>query len=159
MVIGISGKIGSGKDTIGKIIQYLILENQRKLQNDIYFIEEFNTEWGYNSYQDNNFKVKKFADKLKDIVCLLIGCTREQLEDREFKEGELGEEWWYYQVDSYKGKSNIFPYIGASKHIQDECKLTKLTPRKLLQLLGTDAGRDIIHPNIWINALFSTYKS
>ena len=32
-----------------------------------------------------NSEIKKFADKLKDIVCLLIGCTREQLEDQEFK--------------------------------------------------------------------------
>ena len=37
--------------------------------------------------------------------------------------------------------------------------LVKLTPRKLLQLLGTDCGRDIIHPNIWVNALFADYVS
>lgn len=157
MVIGISGKIGSGKDTIGTIIKYLIVEEQRKLNNRE-SLGKFNSEWVYNTYEEVNFEIKKFADKLKDIVCLLIGCTKEQLEDREFKEKELGEEWWYYQVDSYKGKSDIFPYIGASKHIQDGCKLTKLTPRKLLQLLGTDAGRNIIHPNIWVNALFTKYR-
>jgi len=32
-----------------------------------------------------------------------------------------------------------------------------MTPRKLLQLLGTEAGRNIIHPNIWVNALFADY--
>jgi len=76
---------------------------------------------------ETNIKIKKFADKLKDIACLLIGCTRADLEDREFKEKELGEEW------------------------------DGLTPRKLLQLLGTEAGRHIIHPNIWVNALFADY--
>lgn len=32
-----------------------------------------------------------------------------------------------------------------------------LTPRKLLQLIGTEGGRDLIHENIWVNALFSSY--
>ena len=36
--------------------------------------------------------------------------------------------------------------------------INKLTPRKLLQLLGTESGREIIHPNIWVNALFADYK-
>ena len=30
-----------------------------------------------------------FADKLKDITCVLAGCTREDLEDYDFKENEL----------------------------------------------------------------------
>ena len=34
-----------------------------------------------------------------------------------------------------------------------------LTPRLLLQLLGTECGRNIIHPNIWVNSLISEYKS
>ena len=34
----------------------------------------------------------------------------------------------------------------------------KPTPRMLLQLLGTECGRDIIHPNIWNNTLFNDYK-
>ena len=39
------------------------------------------------------FKNVKFADKLKDCVCILLGCTRSQLEDREFKESYLSSEW------------------------------------------------------------------
>ena len=54
---------------------------------------------------------------------------RDDLENREFKERELGEEW------------------------------DGLTPRKILQLLGTEAGRDIIHPNIWVNSLFADYTT
>jgi len=34
----------------------------------------------------------------------------------------------------------------------------QLTPRKLLQLIGTECGRNVVHPNIWINSLFSDYK-
>jgi hypothetical protein len=32
------------------------------------------------------------------------------------------------------------------------------TYRKLLQLVGTDAMRDVIHENVWVNALFADYK-
>ncbi len=86
------------------------------------------------------------------MVCLLIGCTREQLENREFKNKELGKEWWYY-----KGRNNtLIPFNDDSKRSSED--LIKLTPRKILQLLGTECGRQIIHPNIWINALFTDYK-
>ena len=120
-LIGISGKISSGKDLAGKILN--------DLSGDI-------------------FENKKFADKLKDMVCLLIGCTREQLEDREFKEKELGEEWRQYFNDDYDlvcEKESTFSSL--------------LTPRKLLQLLGTEAGRQVIHNNIWVNALFADYDT
>jgi hypothetical protein len=33
-----------------------------------------------------------------------------------------------------------------------------MTPRLLLQLIGTECGRDIIHPNIWVNSTFADWK-
>jgi len=33
-----------------------------------------------------------------------------------------------------------------------------MTPRLMLQLLGTECGRQIIHPNIWVNSLFADYN-
>ena len=143
MVIGISGKINSGKDTVGEIIRYLIS----------YQINGGN--WSYPNgfksniqYTESKWEIKKFADKLKDIVCLLIGCTREQLEDRGFKETPLGEEW-----------RNLFDKNDKiTLHKDLEGYSSVLTPRKLLQLLGTECGREIIHPNIWVNALMSECK-
>ena len=138
-LIGISGKMGSGKDTVGKVLQYL---SSRTLERK----------------SDN--QIKKFADKLKDIACLLIGCTREQLEDREFKEKELGEEWVAYKVFTQKYHYNEYKLFNnresaesfAFQHYGSDIKgrvvTIKLTPRLLLQLLGTEAGREIIHPNI-----------
>ena len=157
MIIGINGKIGSGKDTIGKIIQYLTNPFDRDLKTS------FNIDEDYSA--GNNWEIKKFADKLKDIVCILLNCTREQLENREFKEKELGKEWWYWKVysDIRNDKFELIPYNGEDgfydrKSTYEGHRLIKLTPRLLLQLLGTECGRQIIHPNIWINALMSEYK-
>lgn len=33
-----------------------------------------------------------------------------------------------------------------------------ITPRKFMQLLGTDFGRKMVHPDIWVNALLNEYS-
>lgn len=156
MIIGISGKLQSGKNLLGAIIQFLT-ENKEEIK---FLKENNNTDFDiiqmYYKRQINstNYQIKTFADKLKDIICLLIGCTREQLEDIEFKEKELGEEWWYCKKwNTGLEKYSLIPLNEA----EDGLEIVKLTPRKLLQLIGTECGRNIIHPNIWVNALFSDY--
>lgn len=109
MIIAISAKKQHGKDTVANIIQ---------------------------EYTNNKFKIVKFADKLKDFLCTLINCTREDLENEEFKNKPLGEEWDFIDI-----KGNI----------------NKMTPRLLLQKIGTDGLRNNVHNNIWINATFSKY--
>jgi len=148
-IIGVSGKIGSGKDLVGSIIQYLTISKKHNL--DITYDKYL--ESIYPEVLNQTFKIVKFADKLKDIVCILLGCTREQLEDRVFKETELGEEWWYYT--RYNIMYNYNDYKGDLSNMY----LIKPTPRLLLQLVGTEYGRRIIHPNIWVNATMSDYKS
>ena len=148
-ITGISGKLNSGKDTVGEIIQIITNSPHFTDQGVLSFIgrEKLNPKW----------EVKRFADKLKDIVCMLLGCSREQLEDREFKEKELGEEWWYYKDSLFTER--MLPYTD-NRELEDDLTyyIIKLTPRLLLQLLGTECGRQIIHPNIWVNALMSEYK-
>lgn len=146
MLISVSGKINSGKDTIGKILQILLNNPHLNNEDVLSFLKK---DINFDSPYYKTWQIKKFADKLKDIVCVLLGCTREQLEDREFKEKELGEEW--DRIISSDGKV----------HLPDDypdLEYSKLTPRLLLQLLGTKCGRNIIHPNIWVNSLMSEYK-
>lgn len=156
MIISVNGKINSGKDTVGQIIQFLTTPNGFGGMDIMTFLKKYE-----GKKVDTTFENKKFADKLKDIVCLLIGCTREQLEDRKFKEKELGEEWWY-AVESQGEKKYLVPYLELNKFMDkkyiDTLTITKLTPRKLMLLLGTECGRDILHPNIWVNSLMSEYK-
>ena len=146
MIIGISGKINSGKDTVGKILQYLTYTKNNRMSFESFCL--LKDRW----YNFKDWEIKKFADKLKDITCILLGCTREQLEDREFKEKELGEEW-SYQIDNL-GKGN---FLIDGLNIPKDDRMY-LTPRKLMQLMGTECGRQIIHPNIWVNSLFADYR-
>jgi hypothetical protein len=165
-LIGISGHKNSGKDLVANMIQYLTSSYYPKMEFLQYLKEN------KQSVTDSSFCIKRFADKLKDIVCILLGCTREQLEDRDFKEKELPEEWWcwkvyldtkYYYHDyelvPFTGELDVYKQLHESPENFFGHELVKLTPRLLLQLLGTDCGRNIIHPNIWVNALFVNYPS
>ena len=166
MLIGISGKIGAGKDTVGKIIQYLV-GNLNK--TDISF-EEFSRRLpDLPKDYKTPIEIKKFADKLKDTVCLWTGCTREQLEDHNFKDTEIGPDWIRYAkaigFGDRDGQRIMWSNTCTKEEYEEEYKINwqtaykiNLTYRHLLQLLGTECMRNTIHLNGWINALFSEYK-
>lgn len=130
-IIGINGKISSGKDTVGQIIQYLVCESKdtlapyQKFEDLVKQIQEFGLAPISNKIQ-SGWEIKKFAGKLKEIAALLTGCTIEQLEDQEFKKLDVGPDWG-------------------------------MTYRELLQKLGTEAMRNGLHTNVWVNALMADY--
>lgn len=145
MIIGISGKIGSGKDLTGSIIQYLT--------SDMYKIDNFTfQEWlNYGKTQEqyeHNWEIKKFAGKLKQIASLLTGIDVKNFEDQEFKKTLLGEEWGTVQKIPL---NSIPPFADIDFNIM-------MSVREFLQKLGTEAMRDGLHQNVWVNALFADYK-
>ncbi|RUP42192.1 MAG: hypothetical protein EKK63_02525 [Acinetobacter sp.] len=71
MIIAINGRIGHGKDTVGKLIQQ--------------FLVQHNSFWA----------IKKFAGKLKTIAFLLTGVPEEKFEDQEFLNSEMPSCWNY----------------------------------------------------------------
>jgi hypothetical protein len=101
-LIGISGKIGSGKDTAAATL---------------------------NALSNNRYEVKKFAGKLKQIAGLLCGVDPIWFESQEFKLEHMPGEW------------------GG------------MTYRTFLQRLGTEALRDGLHTQVWVNALFADEQS
>lgn len=115
MIIALSGRAGSGKDTVGEIIQYLT-----GVDADGKFSKYLN--WSHSS----NFEIKKFAGKLKVIGSILSGVPVEYFEDQDFKKLPMSLEWG-------------------------------MTYREFLQKLGTEAMRDGLHTNVWVNALFADY--
>lgn len=89
MLIGVTGKAGSGKDTFAK-----------------YFIE------------NHNFFRYSLADPIKRMIEAGFDLTPDIWDDREKKEKEI--DW------------------------------LSLSPRYLAQTLGTEWGRDWIHPDLWL---------
>lgn len=82
MIIGISGKIGSGKDTVATMIQFLIeferiTVQEKSYQQRLSLYQEYIEFMDETSPKQRGWEIRRFADKLKDIACLLIGCTRE----------------------------------------------------------------------------------
>lgn len=166
MIIGISGKIGSGKDTVGKIIQYLTSGYPSSKSYDEY-LEDIKKRNDYPEF--HKWKIKKFAGKLKQVISLLTGYSLEDLEKQEIKDTVLGEEWRrffftekisniripksFYGIHSNE-KDALKTIIGTN-HLDLGNEIP--TVRTILQEVGTDAMRNVVHPNIWINALMSDY--
>ena len=89
----------------------------------------------------NVWEIKKFSGKLKEIASILTGIPKEKFEDQEFKKSMLGAEWMTHGLDYDQ-------MIGWTK---------PMFVRDFLQLLGTNAIRDNLHKNAWVNALMSDY--
>lgn len=117
MIIGISGYMGSGKDTIASIIQYYGILRK-----------------------DYSWSIKKFSFKMKKIASILTGIPEEKFEDQEFKKQPLSRDWTY-PID-----------------FSNEEKWVEMTVREFLQKLGTEAIRNSLHENAWVNALFADYR-
>jgi hypothetical protein len=125
MIIGISGRMGSGKNTVGDIIEKICLTNEGPL-----------------------FEQKSFAGKLKQRASLLTGIPVEKFEDQEFKKSLLGDEWGVV-------KDNPLNAIPVFEDVQFN---HLMSVREFLQKLGTEAMRDGLHTNVWVNALFADYR-
>lgn len=151
-IIGISGKIGSGKDTVGHIIQYLTADIQYKIPFTIMNTDETMVDrWDYLG----NWKIKKLADKLKECVSIITGIPRKDLEKEEVKNSNLPEEWDIYKYMAPNGE--YFAYGVKDQYKEIPYIIQPTTIRIFLQKFGTEVGRQI-HPDTWVNALFSDYK-
>lgn len=136
MIIGISGKIGSGKDTLGTMLQGVA-----DGYPDDFIIERVKA----GGFHPNHvsYEIKKFAGKLKQVTSIITGIPVEDLENPAIKHSELGEEWDLLILNKYDKEGNNIK--------------TSYTVRKMLQRIGTEAMRKQIHPDVWVNALFADY--
>ena len=139
MIIGINGYAGSGKDTVGTIIQYLKAKPQNTSLEDVLDFPLTHQWW----LEDmSTWEIKKWAGKLKSIASMLTGIDKSKFEDQEFKKTNLGSQW----------DCNPPGKVGTVYR-------QPMTVRDFLQKLGTDAIRDGLHTNAWVNALMADYKA
>ena len=168
MIIGVSGKSQSGKDTIAKIIQYLTTNIKHSYRFLDFIDATVNYEIDINL--SSNWEIKKFADPVKDIVCIITGCTRDQLEDIDFKNSKLPDEWirYGYADGFYRDREDntVMNNVQCSKEkYEEELRVNwqtaykhHATYREVLQFIGTDLFRNKLHEDTWVNALFNSYK-
>ena len=135
-IIAISGKKQSGKDTTAKILQFLAyvdqLHAQAKAQGETIELPSYLEFLEFNDAVTQPIQIKKFAGKLKNIVAELLSCNVSNLESEDFKNSKI-------------------EYIST----EDKC----ITPRYLLQYLGTDVLRNSINKDIHVNLLLNELKS
>jgi hypothetical protein len=143
-IIGVFGYAGSGKDTVGKLIQYNMSRSRIPIEE---VIENYsNNEWWME--EQSGWEIKKWAGKLKYIASIITGIPVDKFEDQEFKRTNLGPEW-----NITKNYESDAPWIAEGGESYEE----PMTVRDLLQILGTEAMRDGLHKNVWVNALMADY--
>ena len=99
------------------------------------------------SNNGNMYIQKSFGYKIKQIASILLNIPIEKFEEQDFKKTLLGEEWGTI-------KENPLNSIAPFKDI----KFNELiSVRQFLQKLGTEAMRNGLYDNVWINSLFSSY--
>lgn len=156
MIIGINGKMGHGKDTVGEIIKTIDSKN--------------------------SWEIKKFAAKLKEIAHLLTGIPKEKFEDQDFKSAFLPEVWNKHALVSIDSRKNppekiiqdmgstiaeitlskrkferVTRLKGLEGFVKTEIIQHPFSVREFLQLLGTECVRNTLHKNAWVNALIADY--
>jgi hypothetical protein len=107
MIIGLVGFIGSGKGTVGDILE------------------------------QKGFTKDSFAKPLKDACSVMFGWPREMLEG----DTEVSRKW--------REEPDAFWSEKFGK---------EFSPRLALQLMGTEAGRNVFHKDIWVTSLLNRSK-
>ena len=146
MILGINGRIGSGKDTVGKIIQYLIANNNLPKIMQYNSLEELDN--GIEKF--SNWEIKKFATKVKEIATLLTGIPTEKFEDQDFKNTFLDSHW---NKEVFENKTSL----DKDNKAYNKSIVKPMTVREMLQTIGTEAMRNSLHPDTWVNALMCYY--
>lgn len=86
---------------------------------------------------ENGFVKDSFAKPVKDAVSVMFGWPRELLEgDTEYSRK------WREEPDSFWSEKF--------------CR--EFSPREALQLMGTEAGRNTFHPDLWVISLLNRSK-
>lgn len=152
IILGISGKKQSGKDSVSNYIKNMALKEVYKLKFD--FMQLDNGEIvTHNNYDIDNFtkfspliENYPFADTLKETCINIFGLTEEQC----------------WGTDDQKNTLTRYKWERLPQSIRD-CKKEKrdsvfLSARELMQVFATDIIRNMFGEDIWVNASINKIK-
>jgi len=170
ILIGISGKMNSGKNYAALIMQHTMKHAPYNSP-----LEQFLKNAASYNVKDygegiSNLKAIAFADSLKQVAGLLLGVNPLKFNEREFKDSKLSKDWdlvaptiliteadletFLTKEEAAKTlKENYVEMIGSPGYYYPNHMMAFYTGRSLLTSLG-DALRGI-HPNIFVNALLN----
>lgn len=146
MIIGISGKAQSGKDTVARMINIYKFRDSSKNNFDTiseeYLLKKLNNDYFDNYY----FKKHSFADILKECAALILSCD---INDFYTTEGKNSLSGVTVREPTLKSHSGLY---------SSDIRTFELTKREILQRFG-NALRKEISPNIWVDALLKQYDN
>lgn len=146
MILGVSGKKQSGKDSICKIIQALDIYTE-DYGTPIDFVKECLLTARLDELElfrdiTSRWEKHSFAEKMKECAAIILNCSVESFEQENFK-------------------NQVIPWI--TEDVQTltadgfgEFNAVPITVRKFLQKFGTEVGRSIDN-DLWVKALFQDY--
>lgn len=146
-IICIQGLKNSGKDSAADMLQYL-MNKPSWMHNYWMYKYKFS-----NSY---NWKIVHYADKLKEVVAILLNVTVDDLNDRNFKEQcyvdfTTLELFWKEEITN---SDKILTDTKFNKEIKRlDMNLTRnyyLSVRQVLQFIGTEVLRHFLGNELWI---------
>lgn len=148
-IIGVSGQLGSGKDTVAEhlihehgFVRMALADPIKRLGYHLFLFTEQQL-WGASQYrnaEDARFFQDSPAWKEAEGRLSILGI--------DFCRSVLGTD---DVDDAYKALIHWFFWL-KTEH-------PNLSPRIMLQTLGTEWGRESINPDIWINALISQART
>jgi hypothetical protein len=157
-IIGIGGHRGVGKDTVAKMINYILYTGITKANYDDYFKKSVLVQ---NKCAN---RIIHFGDKLKDCVSLIFNIDRGFFDNHEYKDDlwynlktkkfqQLGDWSWTIDIDDLR-KEPLADIIGKLPNRTHP--VIKL--RTLLQYFGTDICRHYFGDNIWVDSAINKAK-
>lgn len=155
-LIGICGKKQTGKDTVAKMIAYIIRKGVTQASYN---------EWAklFDNEETKDICIFHFADKVKDICSDLFGIDRDKFDIEKYKDEmyfdfdrkEFVNPYDINNNSKYKYKQIIsiddLKKEDINSYIRKNNNKILFTLRTLMQYVGTEIGRNKLFDKVWIS--------
>lgn len=184
MIIGISGKKQSGKDSLANYVQALYftstnIENSCDsiiVQHDTtdirFFIDQddrtADLEQSFNICKEKEVKQYNFSDSIKTDIChKILGIPLRNLYGTDSEKNEIVDYLWdNLPMDlrmSYSNQWEKYEHYdsmtsNSTAMVTNLPRTGNMTAREIMQIIGTDIFRNMFDKNVWVKATINKIK-